>query len=103
MGFKVAKDADLDHFAERLLDCGVHVDVIPAGEDHGVGRKIRFNTPTAHVFELYAEMEMSETGTTVSNPYVWIAEQHGMHATRFDNCEPNGVERISKPSSRTSV
>src|SRR3546814_16708665 len=38
MGFKVAKDADLDHFAERLLDCGVHVDVIPAGEDPGVGR-----------------------------------------------------------------
>ncbi|MFD2429520.1 VOC family protein [Sphingobium scionense] len=28
MAFKVARDADLDHFAERLLDIGVHVDVI---------------------------------------------------------------------------
>src|SRR3546814_11487019 len=26
MGFKVAKDADIGHFAERLPDCGVHVE-----------------------------------------------------------------------------
>src|SRR3546814_13028004 len=77
MGFKVAKDADLDHFSERLLDCGVHVDVIPAGEDPGVGRKIRFNTPTAHVFDLYAELELSENGPAVRNHEVCIAEQMG--------------------------
>src|SRR3546814_6399157 len=92
MGFKVAKDADLDHFAERLLDCGVHVDVIPAGEDPGVGRKIRFNTPTAHVFDLYAEMELSETGPAVRNHDVWIAAPRGMRATRFDPFAPNGVD-----------
>src|SRR3546814_6810069 len=92
MGFKVAKDADLDHFAERRLDCGVHVDVIPAGEDPGVGRKILFNTPTAHVFDLYAEMELSETGPAVRNPDVWIAEPSGMRANRFDHCALNGVD-----------
>src|SRR3546814_19249095 len=92
MGFKVAKDADLDHFAERLLDCGVHVDVIPAGEDPGVGRKIRFNTPTAHVFDLYAEMDLSETGPAVRNPDVWIAAPPGMRAPRFDTFAIHGVD-----------
>ena len=92
MAFKVAKDSDLDHFAERLLDAGVNVEVIPAGEDPGVGRKIRFNTPTAHVFDLYAEMELSETGPAVRNPDVWIAEPRGMRATRFDHCALNGVD-----------
>ncbi|HUD94058.1 VOC family protein, partial [Sphingobium sp.] len=82
MAFKVARDADLDHFAERLLDIGVHVDVIAAGEDPGVGRKIRFNTPTSHVFDLYAEMELSGSGPAVRKPDVWIAEPRGMRATR---------------------
>src|SRR3546814_19460645 len=73
MGFKVAKDADLDHFADRLLDCGVLVDVIPAGEAPGVGRKIRFNTPTAHVFALYAYIVLSESFSAVRTPLFFIA------------------------------
>src|SRR3546814_10129488 len=65
---------------------------MPAGEDPGVGRKLRFNTPTAHVFDLYAEMELSETGPAVRNPDVWIAEPRGMSATRFDHCALKGVD-----------
>lgn len=90
MGFKVAKDADLDHFAERLLDMGVHVDVIPAGEEPGVGRKVRFKVPTGHEFDLYAEMELSECGPPIRNPDLWNAEPRGMRATRFDHCALNG-------------
>lgn len=92
MGFKVAKDTDLDHFAERLLDMGVHVDVIPEGEDPGVGRKIRFKLPTQHVFELYSEMELSQTGPAISDPDVWVVEPRGMRVTRFDHCALNGVD-----------
>lgn len=92
MGFKVRKDADLDHFAERLLDMGVHVDVVPAGEEPGVGRKIRFRTPTQHVFDLYAEMELSENGPAIKNPDVWVAEPRGMRIERFDHCALNGVD-----------
>lgn len=92
MGFKVAKDTDLDHFADRLLDMGVHVDVIPEGEDPGVGRKIRFKLPTQHVFELYSEMELSQTGPAISDPDVWVVEPRGMRVTRFDHCALNGVD-----------
>ena len=92
MGFKVAKDTDLDHFAERLLDMGVHVDVLPEGEDPGVGRKIRFKLPTQHVFELYSEMELSQTGPAISDPDVWVVEPRGMRVTRFDHCALNGVD-----------
>ena len=92
MGFKVAKDTDLDHFAERLLDMGVHVDVLPEGKDPGVGRKIRFKLPTQHVFELYSEMELSQTGPAISDPDVWVVEPRGMRVTRFDHCALNGVD-----------
>ena len=92
MGFKVAKDTDLDHFAERLLDMGVHVDVLPEGKDPGVGRKIRFKLPTQHVFELYSEMELSQTGPAISDPDVWGVEPRGMRVTRFDHCALNGVD-----------
>ena len=92
MGFKVAKDTDLDHFAERLLDMGVHVDVLPEGEDPGVGRKIRFKLPTKHVFELYSEMELSQTGPAISDPDVWVVEPRGMRVIRFDHCALNGVD-----------
>jgi catechol 2,3-dioxygenase len=91
MGFKVARDADLDNFAERLSRLGVEVESIAAGEDPGVGRKIRFATPTKHVFDLYAEMELSKSGPAERNPDVWINEPRGMRATRFDHCALNGV------------
>jgi catechol 2,3-dioxygenase len=92
MGFKVLGEAALDQFAERLLDMGVHVDAIPAGEDPGVGRRIRFRTPTQHVFDLYADMELSENGPATRNPDIWVAEPRGMRIERFDHCALNGVD-----------
>lgn len=92
MGFKVMKDSDLDHFAHRLLSMGVDVEIMPKGEDPGVGRKVRFNTPTEHVFELYAEMDLSDHGPAIKNPDLWDVEPRGMRATRFDHCALNGVD-----------
>ena len=68
------------------------MDVLPEGEDPGVGRKIRFKLPTQHVFELYSEMELSQTGPAISDPDVWVVEPRGMRVTRFDHCALNGVD-----------
>lgn len=91
LGFKVAADSDLEHFAQRLSDAGVDTEMVPAGEDPGIGRKIRFKLPTQHVLELYSDMELSETGPAIRDPDVWVVEPRGMRVTRFDHCALNGV------------
>ena len=64
IGFKVCRDSDLEIFADRLQATGVDVEWITAGEEEGVGRKLRFAVPTGHIFDLYADMELSADGDT---------------------------------------
>lgn len=92
MAFKVRRDADLDKFADRLRAMNVKVETVPAGEQPGVGRRIRFVTPTRHTIDLFAEMELSSDAPMVSNPDVWKREPRGMRATRFDHCALSGVD-----------
>nr|AAD11452.1 catechol 2,3-dioxygenase [Sphingomonas sp. A8AN3] len=92
IGFKVASEADLDAFKARLVAMGVPVRDIPSGEDPGVGRRVRFSTPTRHVFDLYAQMDISEFAPMTKNPDVWHREPRGMRATRFDHCALNGID-----------
>ncbi|KTE40413.1 MULTISPECIES: catechol 2,3-dioxygenase [unclassified Sphingopyxis] len=92
IGFKVCSEKDLDHFAERLAAGGVATDWIGAGEDPGVGRKLRFAVPTGHIFDLYAEMELSADGPPVKNPDVWRSEPRGMRAMRYDHSALNGID-----------
>lgn len=92
IGFKVASDKDLDVFKGRLQAMGVPVEDIPAGQDPGVGRRVRFTTPTKHVFDLYADMDISDDAPMTKNPDVWHREPRGMRATRFDHCALNGID-----------
>jgi len=86
MGFKVASDADLDIFGERIAALGIALDEVPAGEQPGVGRRLGFVAPTGHRFELYADMAASENGPIIDNPDVWRDDPRGMRAIRFDHC-----------------
>lgn len=92
MAFKVRSDGDLNRFADRLTGMGVKVETVPAGEQPGVGRRIRFATPTKHTIDLYAEMDLAREGPMISNPDVWRQEPRGMRATRFDHCALSGVD-----------
>lgn len=92
MAFKVSRDADLDRFADRLTGMGVKVETVPAGEQPGVGRRVRFVTPTKHTIDLYAEMALADTGPMTNNPDVWHHEPRGMRATRFDHCALSGID-----------
>jgi catechol 2,3-dioxygenase len=86
MGFKVAKDSDLDIFKGRLEEMGAKTDWVKAGEQPGVGRRLGFTAPTGHRFELFAEMEQSKKGPMTDNPDLWEIEPKGMRAQRFDHC-----------------
>ncbi len=90
VGFKVASDADLDNFAQRIEASGTRPEEISADEQPGLGRRVSFVVPTGHRIELFAEMALSDSGPMVQNPELWRQEPHGMRVTRFDHCNLHG-------------
>lgn len=87
MGFKVLDAAVLEQRKLDLQRYGCQVEVIPAGELDGCGERIRFDSPTGHYFELYAEKEQTgKWGVSENNPEAWPEDLKGMRANRFDHC-----------------
>ena len=87
MGFKVTDAETLAARKQDLIDYGCNVETIPAGELDGCGERVRFDSPTGHYFELFAEKEQSgKWGVGDHNPEAWPEELKGMRATRFDHC-----------------
>ncbi len=87
MGFKVTTPEVLESLKQELVDYGQNVEVIPAGELDGCGERVRFDSPTGHYFELFAEKEQTgKWGLAEKNPEAWPEELKGMKATRFDHC-----------------
>ncbi len=100
VGYKVVSEAALDRLREDLVQFGCNVEDIPAGELSGCGRRVRFDSPTGHMFELYADKEQTgKWGVSATNPEAWPRGLRGMKATRFDHCllyGPNiaGTQRL---------
>ena len=87
MGFKVTTAEVLASLKQELEDYDCGVEVIPAGELDGCGERVRFDSPTGHYFELYAEKEQTgKWGLAERNPEAWPEDLKGMKATRFDHC-----------------
>jgi catechol 2,3-dioxygenase len=86
MGWKVDSPETLAKFKSDLEAYGVSTETIPAGEQPGMGERVRFVAPTGHTFDLYAECELSDNGPMVDNPDVWREAPHGAAAIRFDHC-----------------
>lgn len=87
MGFKVVDNDALDQLHGELVEFGCNVEEIPEGELNGCGRRVRFDSPTGHMFELYAEKEQTgKWGLSKVNPEAWPRGLTGMKATRFDHC-----------------
>ena len=84
--FKVANDADLDSFAQRIAASGIDVDEVPAGEQPGLARRVGFTIPSGHRIELYAEMALSDSAPPTENPDIWWDDPRGMRARSFDHC-----------------
>lgn len=87
VGYKVLDKATLEKLHAELVEFGCNVEEIPAGELNGCGRRIRFDSPTGHMFEIYAEKEQTgKWGVAETNPEAWPRGLTGMKATRFDHC-----------------
>lgn len=86
-GFKVFNNEVLETLEAALKAFGCKVEDIPAGELDDCGRRVRFDSPTGHVFELYAEKTRTgKWGISTVNPEAWPRNLTGMKATRFDHC-----------------
>ena len=85
LAWKVLDADTMKSLGRKIADSGIDVENVPAGEQPGVGERLRFTAPTGHVFDLYAEIEQPGNGLSVENPEVWPDGLHGMHPTRFDH------------------
>lgn len=86
-GFKVVSNEVLDSLAGELKAFGCKVEEIPAGELDDCGRRVRFDSPTGHIFELYAEKTRTgKWGLPSVNPEAWPRGLAGMKVNRFDHC-----------------
>lgn len=86
MAFKVDSTATLDALEQKLRDFGCKVERIPAGELKHCGERVRFDSPTGHHFELYADKDVKGNGLGRLNPHPWSEDVKGMKVHRFDHC-----------------
>ncbi|SIQ40656.1 catechol 2,3-dioxygenase [Marinobacterium stanieri] len=87
MSFKVLNDAVLEQLQGELVGYGCEVEQIAAGELKDCGRRIRFQAPTGHFFELFADkVQTGRYGVGNHNPEAWPRDLKGMKAQRFDHC-----------------
>ncbi len=86
MGFKVINADSLNDLERDLKAFGCKTERIPAGELNHCGERVRFQIPTGHTFELYAQKDYMGNGLGRVNPDPWIEGLKGMQAQRFDHC-----------------
>lgn len=87
IGFKVKSPEDLDKFEADLKAYGLQTERIPAGEMLETGERLRFQVPSGHVIELYAEKKVVGNGCGLVNPKPWSPQaDRGIAPRRFDHC-----------------
>ena len=98
--FKVLDKATLDKLDRDLQAYGVKTERIPAGELMETGERVRFEIPTGHQIELYAEKTDVGNGMPYTNPDPWApAAEHGIAPVRMDHCllygpDIDGVKKL---------
>jgi catechol 2,3-dioxygenase len=83
--FKVLNQATLEKIGADLKAYGIATERIPAGEMLETGERLRFQIPTGHILELYAEKTEVGNGLGLLNPEAWLENQMGMNPTRMDH------------------
>lgn len=85
-GFRVLDVATLDKFDTDLQAYGLKTTRIPAGEMLETGERVRFELPSGHVMELYAEKTKVGNGIPLINPAPWSkARDNGIAPVRLDH------------------
>lgn len=84
--FKVRDAATLAKLDADLRAYGLHTERIAAGEMLETGERIRFELPSGHQVELYAEKKHVGNGLGQTNPMPWgEAAEHGIAPVRLDH------------------
>ncbi|MDD3517309.1 MAG: catechol 2,3-dioxygenase [Chromatiales bacterium] len=84
--FKVDSKNTLDRLDSDLKAYGVATERVPAGEMLETGERVRFQIPTGHMIELYADKKDIGNGQSYTNPDAWIpASEHGIAPIRMDH------------------
>ncbi len=84
--FKVRDAATLAKLDSDLRAYGLHTERIPAGEMLETGERVRFELPSGHQIELYAEKTHVGNGIDPFNPMPWnAAAEHGIAPVRLDH------------------
>ena len=85
--FKVLDKETLDKLDADLQAYGLKTERIPAGELLETGERVRFEIPSGHQIELYADKTDIGTEATYTNPPPWTADsEHGIAPIRLDHC-----------------
>ena len=84
-GYKTYSRADMDGLVGKLEDYGLDIEWIPEGELNNCGERARFEAPSGHLFELYAEKKHIGDGLGRLNPNPWPEGLKGMQVYRFDH------------------
>jgi catechol 2,3-dioxygenase len=84
-GYKTYSRADMDELVGKLEDYGLDIEWIPEGELNNCGERARFEAPSGHLFELYAEKKHMGDGLGRLNPNPWPEGLKGMQVHRFDH------------------
>jgi catechol 2,3-dioxygenase len=84
--FKVDSKASLEKLDADLRAYGVKTERLPAGELLETGERVRFEIPTGHLIELYADKTDIGNGQSYVNPEAWIPQaEHGVAPIRMDH------------------
>lgn len=102
-GYKTFSRADMDELTGKLKDYGIDVETLPAGELQGCGERARFQTPSGHCFELYADKDHYGDGLGRLNPNPWPEGLKGMQVYRMDHVLLYGPKIIETTKVFTDV
>lgn len=86
MGFKVSDADALDRLEKSVEQFGCAVERIAAGDLAHCGERVRFEAPTGHKFELYADKDYLGNTLGTKDPEAFDDTVKGMGVDRFDHC-----------------
>jgi catechol 2,3-dioxygenase len=84
--FKVLNKATLDQLESDLRAYGLATERMPAGDLLETGERVRFELPSGHLIELYAEKTHVGNGLGQNNPGPWSPDaERGIAPVRLDH------------------
>ncbi|AVO49186.1 catechol 2,3-dioxygenase [Melaminivora suipulveris] len=91
-GYKVLDKATLVELERKLNDHGVKTERMPAGDLLETGERVRFQIPTGHTIELYAEKNAVGSAVGCVNPDMDVIDQPGITPIRMDHALLYGTD-----------